>query len=173
MADAGPAVPPHVEMIRMATAYWLSSLVYTAANIGLADHLADGAKSAVDLAGLTGMNPRALHRFMRTLASFGILTLNRDDTFSLTDLGATLKKDAPGSARSTVLTMAGPWAWQSFGSFSYSLETGLGYNWGWGDVHLGVLYQGIDKLNEGNSTLDGDGNSFEAIVVTGGMTVKF
>jgi hypothetical protein len=111
-------------MIRMATAYWLSSLVYTAASIGLADHLADGAKSAADLASPAGMNPRALHRFMRTLASFGILTLNGDDTFSLTELGATLKKDAPGSARSTVLTMAGPWAWQSFGSFAYSLETG-------------------------------------------------
>ena len=123
MSDTNPAVPPHVEMIRMGTAYWLSTLVYTAAKVGLADHLAEGPKSAADLAGATGMNPRALHRFMRTLASFGVLMQNGDDTFALTELGATLGKDAPGAARSTVLTMAGPWAWQSFGEFEYSLAT--------------------------------------------------
>jgi len=111
-------------MIRMGTAYWLSSLVYTAAKINLADHLANGPQSAVGLAGATRTHPRALHRFMRTLASFGILAQNDDQTFTLTELGATLKKDAPGAARSTVLTMASPWAWQSFGEFEYSLQTG-------------------------------------------------
>jgi hypothetical protein len=112
-------------MIRMGTAYWLSSLVYNAAKLGLADHLSGGSKSAADLAGVTGMNARALHRFMRTLASVGILTQNDDDTFGLTELGATLKKDAPGAARSTVLTMASPWAWGAFGSLDYSLSTGM------------------------------------------------
>ena len=119
-----PTVPPHVQMIQMGTAYWLSSLVYTAARIGLADLLADGPKSAVDLAVPTKVNARALYRFMRTLASFGILTLRDDDTFALTELGATLKRDAPGAARATVLTLGSPWAWQSFGEFQYSLETG-------------------------------------------------
>jgi hypothetical protein len=42
----------------------------------------------------------------------------------LTELGATLKKNAPGGARSTVLTMASPWAWRSFGALEYSLSTG-------------------------------------------------
>ena len=112
-------------MIRMGTAYWLSSLVYHAAQLSLADHLAGASRSASDLAGVTGTNARALHRFMRTLASFGILTQNGDDTFGLTELGATLKKDAPGSARSTVLTMASPWAWGSFGALDYSLSTGM------------------------------------------------
>ena len=122
--STSPQPPLHVEMIRMGTAYWLSSLVYTAAKLSLADHLSGGPKSAADLAGVTGMNVRALHRFMRTLASFGILTQNEDETFALTELGATLKKDAPGSARSTVLTMASPTFWQCFGAFDYSLSTG-------------------------------------------------
>ena len=111
-------------MIRMGSGYWLSSLVYTAAKISLADHLANGPKSAADLAGVTGANPRALHRFMRTLASFGILTLNDDDTFTLTELGATLKKDAPGEVRSTVITLGSPVFWQAFGDFEYSLQSG-------------------------------------------------
>ena len=108
----------------MATACWVSRLVATAASLGLADHLAGGARSAADLAGPTGTNPRALHRFMRTLASFGILTQGTDDTFALTPLGAALKSDAPGSARSTVLAMSGPWMWKALGEFQYPLETG-------------------------------------------------
>ena len=125
MAPTDTQVPLHVEMIRMGTAYWLSSLVYHTAKLSLADHLTGGPKSAADLAGVTGTNARALHRFMRTLASFGILTQNGDGTFALTELGATLKKDAPGSARSTVLTMASPWAWGAFGALDHSLSTGM------------------------------------------------
>ena len=83
----------------MGTAYWVSRLVYTAANLRLADHLANGPRSAAELAGATGTNPRALHRFMRTLASFGILTQDDGDSFALTPLGDALKSDAPGAAR--------------------------------------------------------------------------
>jgi len=124
MIPVETTVPLHVDMIRMGTGYWVSSLIYAAANIGLADQMADGPKSAADLAGVTRTDPRALHRFMRTLASFGVLAQRDDGRFALTELGATLKKDAPGNARATVLTMASPWAWRSFGEFQYSLATG-------------------------------------------------
>jgi O-methyltransferase len=124
MADRQSDVPVHVEMIRMATGHWLATLVYVAAKIGLADHLVAGPRSAEDLSGPTGLNPRALHRFMRTLASFGILTQGDDDRFTLTELGATLREGAPGSVRSTVLTMGGPLMTRSFDEFEYSLATG-------------------------------------------------
>ena len=124
MSEAQTSVPPHVQIIQMATACWVSRLVWAAASIGLADHLANGPRSAAELAGSTGTNPRALHRFMRTLASFGILTESEDDKFALTPLGDALKSDAPGAARSTILTMAGPWMWRALGEFQYSVETG-------------------------------------------------
>ncbi|MEO5821004.1 MAG: methyltransferase [Vicinamibacteraceae bacterium] len=127
MADSNAtpgALPPHVQIIQMGTAYWVSQFVFTAANIRLADHLADGPKSAGELAGVTGTTPRTLHRFMRTLASLGLLTQAGADRFALTPLGAALKSDAPGSARSTVMAMAGPPLWEAFGAFQYSLETG-------------------------------------------------
>jgi hypothetical protein len=108
----------------MGTGYWLSRLIYTAAKMEIADHLANGPRSAAAIATTTGSHPRALHRFMRTLASFGLLTQNGDETFALTELGATLKKGAPGSARSTVLTMAGPAMSRAFDEFEYSLATG-------------------------------------------------
>jgi len=124
MSETQPPVPPHVQIIQMATAYWMSQLVYTAANVRLADHLASGPRSAADLAQVIGAQPRALHRFMRALASLGILTLGTDERFALTPLGEALKSDAPGSARATVLTMAGPMLWKAFGQLQYSLETG-------------------------------------------------
>ncbi len=118
------AVPPHVQIIQMATGCWVSRLVCTAASIRLADHLANGPKSAADLAGATATSPRALHRFMRALASFGILTQRADNTFALTPLGDALRSDAAGSARSTVLAMSGQWMWKAWGEFQYSVETG-------------------------------------------------
>ena len=116
--------PPHIQIIQMATGYWVSRLVGAAASLGLADHLANGPKSAADLAGPTGTNPRALHRLMRSLAGFGILSQDGGDKFALTELGDALRSDAPGSARSTILAMSGPWMWKAFGEFQYSLETG-------------------------------------------------
>jgi O-methyltransferase domain/Dimerisation domain len=124
MAEPQTSLPPHVQIIQMGTACWVSRLVATAASLKLADHLADGPRAAADVAPVTGTNPRALHRFMRTLASFGILTQRDDDTFGLTPLGEALKSDAPGSARSTVLAMAGPWMWKAWEEFQYSVETG-------------------------------------------------
>jgi hypothetical protein len=115
---------PHVQLIQMATSFEISRLVWTAANLGIADHLAGGAKSAAEIAGPTKTNPRALHRFLRTLASFGILTHCDHQKFALTELGEALKSGAPGFARSTILTMAGQWMWEAWEEFQYSLETG-------------------------------------------------
>jgi hypothetical protein len=124
MATAPPQLPPHVQIIQMATACWMSQLIYTAARIGLADHLANGPRSAAEIAPLTGSHARTLHRFMRTLAGFGMLTQQENETFALTELGAALKSDAPGSARSTTLAMTNPAMWRAWGEFGHSLETG-------------------------------------------------
>ena len=115
MSDA--SLPPHVQIIQMGTAYWVSQFVCTAANMRLADHLADGPRSASELTAVTGANPRALHRFMRTLASLGLLTQDTGARFALTPLGAALKSDAPGAARATVLSMGGQAFRSAFAEF--------------------------------------------------------
>jgi hypothetical protein len=117
-------VPPHVQLIQMSIGCWVSQLLATAANLSIADHLANGAKAAADLAGPTKTNPRALHRFLRALSNFGIVTQSVDHKFALTPLGEALKSDAPGSARSTILTMSGDWMWKALGDLQYSVETG-------------------------------------------------
>lgn len=117
-------VPPHAQLIEMGTAYFVSRLVFVAAKLGLADHLADGPKSAADLAQATGTHAKSLHRLMRTLASLGLFTQREDSRFALTPLGEALKTDAPGSARSSILAIAGEWAWRAWEEFPHSIETG-------------------------------------------------
>lgn len=108
----------------MGSAHWISKLVYAAAKLGLADHLADGARSAEELAGPTGTHARSLHRLMRALASLGVLTGIDGGRFALTPLGETLKTGAPGSARATVLTFGSPMFVAGFENIMHSLATG-------------------------------------------------
>ena len=117
--------PPHAQVIQMGMGYWVSRALYAAAKLGLADKLAAGPRSAAELAKETGTLPSALHRLMRLLAGLGILKTERDgQRFSLTPLGEAMKSGAPGAARATLLSVAGPLFWQAFGEYMYSLETG-------------------------------------------------
>lgn len=79
----GEALPPHVQLIHMGTGYWVSRIVYAAAQLGIADHLAGGSKSAAELAAPTRTHAPSLHRLMRTLASLGILSEDVNHRFAL------------------------------------------------------------------------------------------
>ena len=68
-----------------------------------------GPKSAAELAAPMRVHAPSLHRLMRTLASLGILTEREAQRFALTPLGAALKTGAPGSARSSLLTLGSNW----------------------------------------------------------------
>ena len=116
--------PPHMQLIQMGTGLWVSRIVYMAAELALADRLADGAKSAADLAGPTGTHERSLHRLMRTLVGFGILAAVDETRFALTPLGEALKSGAPGAARETILAFAGQWSWDGWREFLHSMQTG-------------------------------------------------
>jgi hypothetical protein len=118
------APPPHAQLIQMATGYWVSRIVYAAARLGIADRLADGPRSAADLAGPTGTHAPALHRLMRALAALGILTERDAGRFALTPVGEALKSGAPGSARASILTLAGHLGWRAWEEILHSLQTG-------------------------------------------------
>lgn len=121
---ASQALPPHAQLIQMGTASWISAIVYAAAKLGIADHLAAGPRSAVELAGTTRTHAPSLYRLMRTLAGLGILTERDGQRFALTPLGEALKAGAPGSARATLMAFCGPAFWHSWEEILYSLETG-------------------------------------------------
>jgi O-methyltransferase domain len=118
------APPAHVQLINMARGSYVSMLVHAAAKFALADHLASGPKTAEELSGPTHTHAPSLYRLMRTLASLGVFTEDAQHRFRLTSLGEALRTDAPGSARATILTIAGGAFWRALEHFPYSVETG-------------------------------------------------
>jgi hypothetical protein len=118
------ATPPHAQLIQMSTAYWVSRIVHLAAELSLADHLAAGPLSADELAGRTKTHAVALYRVLRSLASLGLFTEDAARRFSLTPLGEALKTGAPGSARATILTLAGEPVGAAWQQLIYSVRTG-------------------------------------------------
>jgi hypothetical protein len=54
LGNGGAAAPPHAQLIQMGIGFVNSRLLYAAVKLGLADLLADGRKSAAELAGPTG-----------------------------------------------------------------------------------------------------------------------
>jgi SAM-dependent methyltransferase len=118
------AMPPSAQLIQMGIAYWTSQLVFVAAQLGLADHLGTGPRTSDDLARELGLDAAAFHRYLRTLAGLGVVTEVDRRVFGLTPLGEALKKDAPGSARASILILGGPVGTKSWGELLYSLQTG-------------------------------------------------
>ena len=118
------AVPPHVQLLQMATGEWVARALHAAAELGLADQLAKVPQSAAELAGPMHVHAPSLHRFMRTLASLGVLTERPGQRYALTTLGEALRTGAPGSARATLLTFGSRWLQRSWDNLTYSIQTG-------------------------------------------------
>jgi SAM-dependent methyltransferase len=115
---------PHAQLIDMAIAIWRSRAVYAAAALGLADLLIEGPRSGDELASELGMHAPSLYRLLRALAACGLLREIGPRIFVTTSLGGALQSNAPGAARSTILTLAGDWQWRAWGHFMDSLRTG-------------------------------------------------
>jgi O-methyltransferase domain len=98
--------------------------LYAAARLGVADAIADGTGEVDEIARRVGGSPDATYRFLRLLASEGVLREREDRTFELTELGSTLRSDAEDSMRGWVLFSGSPHylaAWQEIVS---SIQTG-------------------------------------------------
>jgi hypothetical protein len=108
----------------MATAHWMSHILYVAAKLSLADHLAMGPKRAEELAAATKTHAPSLARFVRTLAHLGLVTEDETAQFTLTQLGEALKTGAHGAARSATLTLASPWIAGGWERLLESVKTG-------------------------------------------------
>jgi methylphosphotriester-DNA--protein-cysteine methyltransferase len=115
---------PQAQLLQMATAHWVSSVVYVAAQMSLADHLAEAPRTAADLAQSTKCDASSLYRIMRTLAGMGVFTEGSDHRFSLAPLGEALRTGTPGSVRSAILSLAGDWNRKMLGELHYSIQTG-------------------------------------------------
>jgi hypothetical protein len=97
-----------------------------AAELGVADQLADGPRPAEELAAAVAAHPSALYRLLRALASYGVLAMLEDGRFALTPLAEPLRTDVPGSLRALAQYFAVEA--DAWGSLLHSVRTG-GSGW--------------------------------------------
>ncbi len=119
MHDASPA-----RMRELIMGFRATQIVSVAAQLGLADCLRDGARSARQMATAVGADALALHRLLRALACLGVLAPTGDDSFELTPLGESLRSDRPQSLRGMAALYGQPWLWQAYGALMHSVRTG-------------------------------------------------
>jgi O-methyltransferase domain/Dimerisation domain len=111
----------------MLFSYFPPQVLHVATRLGLADQLAQGPRSAAELASATSCDPGALRRLLRALAVIGVLdqpAADDPDAFALTAMGQLLRADHPATMRNYVLLFCGEQVWQSWGDLEYSVRTG-------------------------------------------------
>jgi hypothetical protein len=102
----------------------ISESIYVAATLGIADLLADGPKSAEQLAETAGAHAPSLRRMLRALASFGVLAQDNTGCFALTPMGQFLRRDVEGSLCPQALNFGGERAAKIEALLSHCVKTG-------------------------------------------------
>jgi C-methyltransferase len=92
--------PAPAAMIEMILAGWTSQAITVAAQLGVADALADGPLTIDELATRVDADGDALRRLLRALISRGIFRHRRDGRYELNSLADTLRSDATVSMAS-------------------------------------------------------------------------
>jgi hypothetical protein len=94
------------------------------AELGIADLLAGGPKSADVLAREAQCHAGSLYRLLRALAGAGILREVEPRRFALTPLSETLRSDRPDSLGPVARLGGHPLHWQAWGHLLHSVRTG-------------------------------------------------
>jgi len=110
-------------MLHLLSGYWVCQALYVAAALNIADRLAEGPKTADDLAREAGAAPDALNRLLRGLTSMGIFAMGTAG-FELTPLSETLLSQKEDSLRPVALLGGHKLHWQAWGGLLDSVRTG-------------------------------------------------
>ncbi len=98
-----PDPEPAKAMMGLLNGAFAARLVHAAADLGLADCIADGWRDVEFLARATKAHAPSLARLLRALTAIGILHESTERHYALAPLGTTLRSGVPGSMRAWAL----------------------------------------------------------------------
>jgi orsellinic acid C2-O-methyltransferase len=110
-------------LLEMVNSSWMPQALRTAAELGIADLLAHGPRSAADLAEATSTHAPSLHRLLRALVAIDVVSERDDGTFELTPSGRLLQADVEGTVRSWAIYQ-GRDVWDEWGLMLEAVRTG-------------------------------------------------
>ena len=114
----------NADLARLVDGFRVTQTIHAAVDLGIPDLLADGERTADDLAESTRADASALYRLLRALASLGILFEADGKRFSLAPLGTPLRSDVPGSLHGWVRLTGRDYVWRSWGNLANAVRTG-------------------------------------------------
>jgi hypothetical protein len=112
---------PEQQLVRLGFGFAVSQSLRVAADLAIADRLAEGPRSAADLARDCGVHAGALARMLRVLCAEGVFREEPDEVFGLTDLGKALRK---GSGPREFLRMLNAEPYRAFAELGHAVRTG-------------------------------------------------
>ena len=118
------AANPYAAMAELINAFQITQLARVLATFSFAEHLANGPKTAAEIAKAASIDPDAAFRILRFAASYGLVTSEDGVRFSGSPTLATLLKDTPGSLRGLAMTMGGLSVWLPWGRLPDAVRTG-------------------------------------------------
>ncbi|MCP2257405.1 dimerization domain-containing protein [Streptoalloteichus tenebrarius] len=101
-----------------------SKAVHVAVRLRIPEILGDHAMSVEELAERSGAQPATLARLLRALGIFGLTRRTGDGHVALTDSGALLRPDVPGSVQGEVLLFADESVWQAWNGLEDAIRDG-------------------------------------------------
>lgn len=119
-----PAPPPGAQLLQMGFGGFVAQAISVAAQLGLADLIHEGPKTASELAEATGAHAPSLYRLLRALASVGVFAEDGEGRFGMTPLATALRSDTPGSIRHGVVLVGQSFHRQAWTNLLYSVTTG-------------------------------------------------
>ncbi|MFI0349048.1 methyltransferase [Actinomadura sp. 9N407] len=111
-------------MMRLLHAPLVTHSLAAAAELGVADVLADGPRTVEELATLVGAEPGPLYRMLRTLASAGVFRQVAPRVFGTTPLADKLRADDEGSLRNWARLWGLPERQAAVAGLLHSVRTG-------------------------------------------------
>ncbi|MEV4350015.1 methyltransferase [Actinoplanes sp. NPDC049596] len=111
-------------MYALSTSHWVTQITRAAADLRIADHVAEGRVTAEAIAAAESSHPRSTYRLMRACVTVGILGHSDEEGFFLTPVGELLRTDTPVSMRDGVMVQGARGHWQSWGLFPEAVRSG-------------------------------------------------
>jgi hypothetical protein len=112
------------ELLELSLGYLYSAALHCAARFAIADRLADGPRTASEIAAAVQVDGPHLYRVLRLLATKGVFREDEEGRFHLTPLAEPLRTDKEDSLRDYVMARGEPVFWQSAAALHEAVRTG-------------------------------------------------
>ena len=121
--NAAGAAPPPPLALQIGFGYVASAAMQVALHLEIADRLADGPRSAADLARAAGVQEDALYRVLRTLASVGIFEERPARTFATNEAADVLRRGET-TLRNILYFLTDSIHFRTYGELLHAVRTG-------------------------------------------------